>query len=148
MLHQLSAFARTTVTRYFPWLDHHRSSREFVKFCLVGSSNVIVYFACYLFLTRLLGWYFLAGSIASFLVAVSWSFYWNRRWTFRVQGGELSRLYQRFVVTNTISGLVSNATLYVLVEKFGWHDILANFVIIGFTTFWNFTVTKFWAFRR
>ena len=146
-LHQLSAVARIAVRRYFPWLDRHLGAREFVKFCLVGFSNVVVHFSCYFILTRVAQWYFLAASITAFLVAVSWSFYWNRRWTFRVLGGQSSHHYRRFVVTNAVSGLISNGTFYVLVEYFGWYDLTAYFAVIGVTTIWNFTVTKFWAFR-
>ncbi len=142
------ASASAAVRRRVPLVDRHRGVRQFVKFCLVGSSNVVVYFACYLLLTRLLRWYFLAGSVSSFLVAVSWSFYWNRRWTFRPPGGQASRYYRRFVLTNAVSGAAANAALYVLVTSFGWHDLVANFAIIGATTAWNFMVTKFWAFGQ
>ena len=145
---QVASTARRLAGRWFPLVDRHRGLRQFVKFCLVGFSNVVVYFAIYLLLTRVVGWYFLAASIVSFLVAVTWSFYWNRRWTFRLAGGTPGDHYRKFVLTNIASGVMSNTALYVLVERFGWHDIAANVVIIGFTTFWNFSVTKFWAFRR
>ena len=138
---------RRVITRWFPVLDRHRGARQFIKFCLVGASNVAVYFTIYLLLTRGLRWHFLAGSILSFLVVVTWSFYWTRRWTFRVGGRDSQDHYRRFIVTNIVSGVGSNIALFILVEQFGWHDIAANIVTIGFTTIWNFTVTKFWAFR-
>lgn len=144
----VKARVRDVIIRHVPMLDRHRAARQFVKFCLVGGSNVIVYFSAYLLLTRGLGWYFLYGSMTSFLVAVSWSFYWNRRWTFRLTVGDHRQQYQRFVITNVVSGVASNTVLYFLVERFGWYDIYANFVTIGFTTAWNFLVTKFWAFRH
>lgn len=139
--------ARRFITRWLPWLDRYRSARQFIKFCLVGASNVAVYFTVYLLLTRVWRWYFLAGSITSFVIAVSWSFYWNRRWTFGVGGGAAG-YYHKFVLTNIVSGTGSSVVLYMLVARYGWYDIAANVVTIGFTTAWNFSVTKFWAFRR
>lgn len=147
-LAQLVAPVRLWVSRFFPILDRHRAARQFVKFCLVGASNVTIDLGVYLALTRFWHWYFLYASIASFLFAVSWSFHWNRRWTFRVSGRTAARQFPKFVIVNITSGAGQTALLYGLVEGFGWYDLYAKALAILLATFWNFTVTKFWAFRR
>ncbi len=142
------ATLRGLVLRRFPFLAERTGLKQFVKFCLVGATNVAIFVSLYLLLTRVFGWYFLLASVAGFLLAVTWSFYWNRRWTFRVAGPMAAREYHKFVATNGSSGLLQNAFLYLLVEVLGWYDLAALAVVIAVSTFWNFTLSKFWAFRR
>ncbi|MDD5110198.1 MAG: GtrA family protein [Patescibacteria group bacterium] len=138
---------RQIAYRLFPFLDRHRGARQFVKFCVVGLSNVVVDVGIYLALTRVFGWYFLYASLTSFVVAVSWSYYWNRRWTFRLPESNLTRQFPKFVITNVVSGTMQNVVLYFSVEMLGWHDLYGKAIAIVLGTFWNFIVTKFWAFR-
>ncbi len=144
MVQRLRAF----VLRAFPWLDRSAGARQFIKFCLVGASNVSIDFTIFLLLTGVARLHYLQANVGSFFVAVSWSFFANRRWTFRHQAGDPRRQYLRFALTN-LAGLVIQSTLLYLLHERALMDVrLAKAVAIFFTTFWNFFMTKFWTFRR
>lgn len=147
-MRRLLTALRALALRRFPVLEQRAAARQFVKFCLVGGTNVVLFVGLYLLLTRVFQWYFLAASIAGFFVAVTWSFYWNRRWTFRIAGPAAAREYRRFVITNATSGFIQNALLYFLVEGLHWFDLAALALVIVLATFWNFILSKHWAFRR
>lgn len=147
-MHAVLATLRQEILRRFPILDRHQSIRQFVKFCIIGVTNVVIDVGIYLWLTRIIGWYFILASTCSFIVAVSWSFYWNRRWTFRLPGQAGSGQFAKFVITNASSGLFQIGVLYLAVEVLHWYDLIGKAIVIVLGTFWNFTLTKFWAFRE
>jgi len=122
--------------------------KEFIKFCLVGLTNLAVDFFVYWLLTRFFNWYYLLAAVASFLVAVSWSFFLNKRWTFRHRGGNLSRLYVKFFLANAVSIIFNLGLLYILVDFFNLHDLLAKLSASAIVAGFNFSLNRFWTFRR
>ena len=139
---------RQFVLRAFPLLDRHAGARQFIKFCLVGASNVAIDFSIFLLLTGGVGLHYLVANLGSFFVAVSWSFFANRRWTFRHAEGDARRQYLRFALTNLGGLLIQSSLLFMLHERAGFDVRLAKIFAIFVTTFWNFFLTKFWTFRR
>lgn len=139
---------REFVLRTVPLLDRHAGARQFVKFCLVGASNVTIDFSVFLLLTGLARLHYLQANVGSFFVAVSWSFFANRRWTFRHAEGDARAQYLRFALTNLGGLLIQSSLLYLLHERAGLDVRLAKLFAIFVTTFWNFFLTKFWTFRR
>lgn len=122
--------------------------RQFVKFCLVGFTNLLIDFLVYWLLTRWLGLFYIGAAVLSFTVAVTWSFFVNRRWTFRHSAGNVRRQYIKFFLAN-LAGLALNLTIfYALVDWGGWHDLGAKLVVAVIVAFFNFSLNRFWTFRR
>lgn len=138
---------RAWILRAFPLLDRYAGARQFIKFCLVGASNVTIDFSIFLLLTGVAHLHYLQANLGSFVVAVSWSFYANRRWTFRHQVGDPRRQYLRFTLTNLAGLLIQSTLLYLLHERALMDVRVAKVIAIFVTTFWNFFMTKFWTFR-
>ena len=122
-------------------------TKEFIKFCLVGLTNLLIDISVYWFLTRWLNLYYLLAAVGSFVVAVTWSFFINQKWTFRYQGNDLRLKYIKFFVANFISMILSLCLLYVLVDIIGLFDILSKFLVAVVVAFVNFGLNKFWTFR-
>lgn len=121
--------------------------KQFIKFCLVGVTNLAIYLAVYWLATRLLSWHYLFGSIAGFIVAVTWSFFVNLRWTFRAGGGDKKRQYLTFIAANLISMGVNLSLLTLFVEVFGIYDLYAQFTSSFIVAFINFSLNRFWTFK-
>src|SRR5207248_2309690 len=98
--------------------------------------------------------------LGAFLIAVTNGFYWNSRWTFRGPGKAHAR-YVKFLATNAI-GLCLNVTLTLvlarltpapvvaLLRPFLHKDPAAFFgkaIATTVVVFWNFTASKYWAFK-
>jgi putative flippase GtrA len=127
----------------------HKTAKQFIKFCLVGTLNTGVDFGIYLALTRLTDfWYqnLVWASVVSFSAAVLSSFVLNTFWTFRAGGQGWQRRVAPFFAV-AIGGLVVNAGTVWLLLTLGIFDILAKVVATVFTLAWNFTLQKKWTFR-
>lgn len=129
------------------WLDQYPIIKEFIKFCLIGLTNLVVDFTIYWILTRIFGLFYIVAAIFSFIVAVSWSFALNRRWTFRYQGNDLKTRYVKFFVANCLSLGINLILFYLFVDWFNIHDLLAKFLVAVIVAFINFSLNKFWTFK-
>ena len=141
-------FVKKMVYRVFPFLGRYHNFRLFVKFCLVGSTNVLLDMSTYIVATRFFHIYFIYASIISFVVAVTWSFFINRRWTFQdAMNSETNRKYIKFFTVNTIGAIIQIYVLYIFVEMFYWNDIVVKAHTIVIIAFWNFSLSRIWVFR-
>lgn len=121
---------------------------QFIKFCLVGFTNLAIYLTIYWLITRLLHWHYLPASIVGFLIAVTWSFTINLNWTFKHKDGDRRRQYIKFIIANLISMCINLALLTVFIEAFQIYDLLAQFIVAVIVAFFNFTINRFWTFKK
>ena len=123
-------------------------AKEFIKFCLVGFSNLILDMSGYWIFTRVFHLYYILAAVLSFSIAVTWSFFVNRRWTFRRRGSGFAGQYFKFIAANLISMALNLSLLYLFVDYGGLHDLLAKLISSFFVAFVNFTINKFWTFGK
>ncbi|NUL81208.1 MAG: GtrA family protein [Armatimonadetes bacterium] len=155
------------------------SARQFVKFCIVGGMNTALDWT----LTYLLFYHsgfpqlvvqqvaHLLGSVnpsdaALFVskciatsVAVCNSFFWNRRWTFRVTGRDgRRRQFIRFAAVNltglALNSIIATTVVAVLRGALGFEGDPPKLVFMyglatatGIVLFWNFLANRYWTFR-
>ena len=130
--------------------------RQIIKFVVVGISNTLVDLAVLNLLIFLTGIASGAGfsffKAVSFLFAVTNSYFWNRRWTFRSD----KQVFTQFFVVSTIGLLLNVGTasffVNILGPQFGLSEtIWANVGAVGGTLVvmtWNFLGYKFVVFRK
>jgi putative flippase GtrA len=139
-------FRLAVMVSNFYIFEKYPFTREFVKFCLVGFTNLVIDLLIYSLLTRVLGVYYLLAAVLSFVVAVTWSFFINRRWTFKKSTGVIPGQYAKFFISNTISLAISLVLLYVLVDIWSINDLYAKGGVAVLVAFFNFTLNKLWTF--
>ena len=120
--------------------------RQFIRFCIVGFSTTAVDFSIYLVLTRVAKLQYLLANLIAVLIAIIWSYYWNRRYTFKSKEKALKLQFSKFFVVSTI-GLGLNELILFLLVNFGLNDIFAKMCAVGIVLFWNFFINKFWTFK-
>ena len=120
---------------------------QLAKFCAVGASGYVINLAVYTALLRGAGWHYAAAATASFLVAVTNNYTWNRVWTFRHQRGHIAYQGLRFLVVSTIA-LAGNLVFLAILVGIGVPKIPAQAIAIALVTPWNFVANKLWSFRR
>jgi|SRR3989344_4092617 len=141
-------FVKKIAYKVFPFLGRYHNFRLFIKFCLVGSTNVLLDMLVYIVATRFFHIYFVYASIISFVVAVTWSFFINRRWTFQdTMNSDTNGKYIKFFTVNTIGAIIQIYVLYIFVERFYWNDIAVKAITIVIIAFWNFSLSRIWVFR-
>lgn len=143
-------------------LLQRRSVRQLIKFSLVGvSSTAVDKGSLWLLLQGVLpGVPWAIGATLSYSLGVINGFLWNRHWTFRArEHGSVGEQFFRFLSTNVV-GLLLNlgATRAVLSIVIGASPagaapmprqvVVASLGAIPLVTLWNFSASKYWAFRR
>lgn len=130
--------------------------RQFVKFCIVGSSSTLIDFtvanvAYYVLQVRPAA----LASVMGFCVAVVNGYFWNSRWTFRDrQRRAVHEEFVRFVTVNIIGALL-NYTIVSLVLLLDnqdphpkWVFNGAKLLATGIVVFWNFFANRHWTFGQ
>lgn len=119
---------------------------ELCTFCAVGTSGYVLNLAVYSGLLAS-GFHFLPAAAASFLVAATSNYTWNRRWTFRRQRGHLYSQGLRFLVVAVVA-LGANLLLLALLVQLELGKIPAQATAIVLVTPLNFVGNKLWSFGR
>jgi putative flippase GtrA len=135
-----SARAAAALRRPHNWI-------QLAKFGVVGCSGYVVNLGMYALLLNAAGLHYLAAATASFLVAASWNYWWNRTWTFRAQRGHFGIQGMRFfIVAATVYG--ANLGVLAALVSFGLGKIVSEAMAIVLVTPLNFLGNKLWSFRR
>ena len=119
-------------------------SRVFPRFVTVGFTGLIVNTTLLFLLYERLRLPLLIASPIAVEAAILNNFFWNNRWTFNAPPLALGRLAKFNLVS--LGGLaITTSLLFILVEGFGIHYLLANLMAIAVATIWNFLLSFFWA---
>ena len=122
---------------------------ERVRFVIIGGVNTVVaYLLFVLFELTLGGRYFLSLFLA-YLLATMLAFVLHRRFTFGVTGRQsLVVDFLRFESVFVVMFLLNAALLPLFIEVFGSPSLVAQAVIVVFTTVVSYLGHKFFSFRR
>ena len=98
-----------------------KSLTQFIKFGLVGVSNTVIGYGINVFVLKILqpyhlGWDYLAGNVAGFVLSVLWSFYWNNKYVFVEAKGQ---------------------------KRNKWHALIKTYISYGFTGLILTNIDKF-----
>lgn len=131
--------------------DLKKTFVQFVKFSLIGVSNVIVSYIFYLIVIKL-DMHYTIANVAGYVASICNAFYWNNRWVFKSGEGEVRKIAKAFVkmlISYAGTGLVLNTILLsVWIEGVGIPDAIAPAINIVITTPINFLLNKCWVFAK
>lgn len=134
----------------FDVLRLSQTTKQFLKFCLVGVLNTAVDFGVYYALTRGLWTFHHSISVykaLSYLVATLCSFVVNRHWTFaKTSHVRVSELW-RFYSTVGLGIFINVGVQYIAVTIFSIHDLIGVLIATAVTAVWGFSFTKFFVFK-
>ena len=153
------------MTLSLPQLWRSERPLQFVKFCCVGGSGVVVDMAILALLAdpRFLGWNVLLSKICAAEAAMISNFIWNELWTFRpslsasegeragvrcpsnpkseIRNPKIAPLLRRFLTFNAICGIgigLAVLLLHLFHSWLAWNLYLSNMLAIILVTFWNY----------
>lgn len=131
---------------------------QFVKFGIIGLSNVIVSYVFYLAFLLLFqkskifpSTDYLVAQILGFALSVLWSFYWNRKCVFDADQESVPWLQAliKTYISYGITGFGLNTLLsFVWVEMLGVSKMIAPIINSLVSVPINFVLNKFWAFKQ
>ena len=125
------------------------SSKQFIKFSIIGALNTIINLAVLYVCTDIFGIYYLISAVIAFIFAVTNSFVLNKTWTFKEKiNQDASSKYVKFFIISIIALAVNLIILYVLVESFEVYYIIAQLIGIISNLIINFFGNKLWTFKK
>jgi len=131
-----------------------RDITQFIKFCFVGGSGVIVNLV--VFNLTLLVWRtsggdtprvaIYLGNALGFVVSVLTNYYLNRRWTFRSKGA-VSRELPKFFTVSVIAYVANLGILTLCLSVLNLSANPSQIIAIACVMPINFIMNKLWSFR-
>ncbi len=132
--------------------------RQFIRFGIVGFSNTVISYIIYfitLFALKKCGWFssmdYLVAQTMMFVIGVMWSFFWNRRYVFRVQDGGkcsiLKSLIKTYIMYSFTGLFLSGILLIVWIKALHISEFIAPVFNLAVTVPLNFILAKMWAFK-
>ena len=123
--------------------------KQFIKFGIVGLSNTLISYIIYAILVAININYFIA-SILGFLISVLNSFYWNNKYVFSSDTKRnLLKVFMKTLISYAGTGLIlANILLYVWIDIFLVHELIAPLFNLFITIPLNFLINKFWAYKK
>ena len=119
---------------------------QFIKFCVVGGTGVVVDFGItFLFKEKLKLNKYIANSLG-FMAAASTNYLLKRWWTFRSHDPEVAQQYVQFVGISAIGLILNNIIIYLLNDKARLNFYLSKLIAIGLVTLWNFFMNYYFTF--
>lgn len=133
------------------------SLMQFIRFGIVGLSNTVISYVIYvisLLICQQLSVFasidYLIATIVSFALSVLWSFYWNSKFVFHLNGGiaEWIKALIKTYVSYSFTGLFLSTILQLLwVEVVGLPKMITPIINLLISVPVNFILNKFWAFK-
>jgi putative flippase GtrA len=128
-------------------LRRRHNWEQLAKFGIVGATGYLVNLGVYTLLVRKAGVHYIPAAVASFTVAVSSNYTWNRVWTFRHQRGHIGYQGLRFLIVSLVT-LGANVVILFALAQAGLEKIAAQAVAIVLVMPLNFLGNKLWSFGR
>jgi putative flippase GtrA len=122
--------------------------QTFLRFIAVGFSNFAVSFSVFWLCLQVplnLRYKASLSQLVAYAVATMWSFFWNRRLTFRSSGPVLKQA-TKFIILQISLALVSAVLIGYTVDRMEWPPIPSWLVIMSAVTIVNFLLSRWWVF--
>jgi dolichol-phosphate mannosyltransferase len=122
----------------------------FIRFCLVGTSGIVVNSAILWLATSVFGIYYLYSTAIATLVSSGWNFILTEWWVFRAESQQSSWLRRivPFFLLN-LAALVLRAPIIAgLTEGFHVYYLISNLVSLGLLTIARYLVSRSWIWRQ
>lgn len=135
-----------SINHIFYW---NNTKIEFLKFCLVGASALIIE-SVIIYLLFQINIPFKYSRLISLPLAILFTWYFNRIFTFRSQNQNKIIQFSRYFLL-ILFGIMINFSVYIfiinLLESWKYSFILAIIFGSGSSALFNFTISKFKIFK-
>jgi len=120
---------------------------KFIKFCIVGSSGMIIDFGTTWLLKEKVKINKYIANSSGFILAATSNYLINRYWTFHSENPKVATEYLSFILISVAGLGINNFVLYLLTDKMKLNFYLSKLFAIGVVTLWNFYMNYLFTFR-
>ena len=127
-------------------MKYQKSLIQFIKFGIVGVSNTLLTAIVIWVLLKVLHSSDYLSNFIGYIVGLTNSFFWNRKWTFESKTN-LSITIFKFIITFAISYLFQLGNLYLLLHFSTIDPYVCQLISIVVYTCINFVLNKYYTFK-
>ena len=143
------------------WMAAHEKESELIRYLIAGGlTTLLSFFIFSVFCIAVSPDHTINGAsqpqadigqALSWLIAVVFAFWINRRMVFLRQGGDWQVVLKElgsFVLSRLVSGAVLEVGLFHLLGDWGVNNITNKFIVLVLVTIFNYVVSKFLIFAK
>jgi putative flippase GtrA len=120
---------------------------KFLKFCIVGSSGMVIDFGTTWLLKERARINKYVANSTGFILAASSNYFLNRTWTFHDHNPEIATQYISFIIISLFGLAINNLILYIMTDRLKYNFYLSKLFAIAVVTIWNFVMNFLITFR-
>lgn len=124
-----------------------RSTKRFLKYSSIASFTFLLDLLLLYVLTDVFGIHYLISAALAFVMAVSINYAVSRQWVFKETTREAKRGYVYFILISLGSLLVITGAMYLFVDVFGVHYMVARVLIGALVGGMGYLVNLFFNFK-
>lgn len=122
-------------------------NQEFLTYLVVGGLTAIVYFGFIALSVEIFELDYRVGVTVAYVLAVSFHFLANRKFTFRAVNNQILHQSIRYLGVLMINYLITLGVVYFCVDRFGISTYLSAALSIVITVSVGYFASKVWVFR-
>ena len=127
--------------------------REIINYVIVGGLTTVVslgvYYGCvFTFCNPEIAWQLQAANIISWIAAVTFAYFTNRRYVFQSRNENRLKEAAAFYVSRITTLLLDMGCMFVMVTVAGMNDKAAKLIVQVIITVTNYVLSKFLVFRQ
>lgn len=120
-------------------------SMQFLKYCMIGVSGVVVDFLLYCLMVQVLRWDYQLANFVSASAGIANNYWWNRKWTFESKDYPWTR-FLRFYTVGLVGLALSAVLLYLLIEQASFDAVSAKVITLMVVVFLQYYLNKRYSF--
>ena len=117
------------------------------KFLISGSISTIINYSIFYFLHNIFDEFYILCSSAGYILGLLFGYFLNKNWTFINQITLSNNYLIPYFAAYSLSLVISQFLLYILVNNYYFDPKIANLGAIAFSTIMNFLSTNFIIFK-
>lgn len=134
-------------------MGYYQKYKELVNYLIVGVLTTVVslgvYYGCVLtFLDPDVPVQLQAANVISWIAAVTFAYFTNRRYVFESQNQNRMKEAAAFYGSRVTTLLMDMGCMFVMVSMLGFNDKIAKLVVQVIVTAANYVLSKFLVFRK
>lgn len=134
-------------------LELYRKYKEIIHYLIVGGLTTVVslgvYYGCVLtFLDPDIAAQLQAANILSWIAAVTFAYFTNRKFVFESQSSDKLREAAAFYGSRVTTLLLDMGCMFLMVTLLDWNDKIAKLIVQVLVTVANYILSKFLVFRK
>ena len=134
-------------------MELYKQYKEIINYLIVGVLTTVVslgaYYACVLtFLDPENAIQLLVANIISWVAAVTFAYFTNRKFVFESKNPDMLKEASAFVGARVATLLMDMLCMFIMVTCMGWSDKIAKLVVQVIVTVANYVFSKIFVFRK